>query len=221
MDNLLRIKIGGVGGQGVQFFSKLLIDAAFRQGLNVTATSFYEPASTGGLTVADVIIAPRDTEIIFPFVEAPEILICFAQRAWDEFKYLANSKCVILADSDYVHDFSGEEVKKAKLHFHLPFYAKAVELGSEKLGNIVVLGFLSEMLDFADHYVPAILQDINPEDAENLELLEVDAQNFEDTLVKSSPEKFREMNINAFKAGYQISLDIDYPKETSLQHPES
>ncbi len=218
MANLLRIKIGGIGGQGVQFFSKLLINAAFKQGLNVTATSFYEPASTGGLTVSDVIIAHKNEEIIFPFVETPEILICLAQRAWDEFKLLATPRCVILADKDNVQDFSGEEVENAKLHFHLPFYGKAIEMGSEKLGNIIVLGFLSEMLDLADHYVPALLQDLDPEDAENLELLEVDAKNFEETLINSSPAKFRENNIKAFKVGYAMSQAIEYPKEKIEQH---
>lgn len=218
MVQFLRIKIGGIGGQGVQLFSKLLIDAAFKQGLNVTATSFYEPASTGGLTVADVIITHKDNEIIFPFVETPEILICLAQKAWDNFKQFSTPHTVILADKDNVQDFSGPEVETAKLHFHLPFYRSAIDLGSEKLGNVVTLGFLSEMLDLADHYIPALLQDANPDDFANLELLEVDAKNFEESLIKSSPKKFRENNIKAFKLGYEMSKKIDYPKESIEQH---
>lgn len=221
MADVLRIKIGGIGGQGVQFFSKLLAEATFKQGLNVTTTSFYEPASTGGLTVADVIIAHSNEEIVFPFVETPDILICFAQRAWDEFKHITTENCVIIADKMNVQDFAGEEHDLAKMVIHLPFYEEAIKLGSEKLGNVVVLGFLSEMLDYVDHFISAIIQDKDPADAENHELLEVDAKNFEETLVKMSPEKFRKINIRALKRGYAMSLALDYEKVVDYPKPIS
>ncbi|MCY3413502.1 MAG: 2-oxoacid:acceptor oxidoreductase family protein [Candidatus Heimdallarchaeota archaeon] len=212
MDKLIRIKIGGIGGQGVQFFSKLMIEATFLQGLNVTATSWYEPASTGGLTVADIILAPKDQEIVFPFIEQPDILICLAQRAYDEFKDMVTKKTVVLIDSMNVQNFEGSEWNNAKLALNLPLYETAIKLGNEKLGNIVALGFISEMLDFDDHFIPAIIQDVRPEDAENLELLEVDAKYFEQSLIKSSPEKFREKNVQALRDGYQLSRDTDYKK---------
>ncbi len=217
MTNALKIKVGGIGGQGVQFFSKLLAQAAFRQGLNVSTASLYEPASTGGLTLGDVVIAHHNEEIVFPFVEIPSILICFAQRAWDELKNTVTKHTIILADEDNVQYFSGKERELGLLSFHLPFFREAKTIGTESVGNIVALGFVSEMLDIADHYIPALLLEKKPEDAENHELLEVDPKYFEESLINSSPDKFREMNLKAFQIGYAMSKAIDYSKETIIQ----
>lgn len=211
------VKIAGIGGQGVQLAGKLLGDAAFKQGLNVSMGVNYEPATSGGLTVADITLAPKNTEIDYPFIEMPNILICFAQRAWDEFKHLVSSMTVVIADSDNVHDFAGPGVEQAHLAFHLPFSKMARELGSEKVTNVIVLGFLAEMLDIEEHFVPAMLQEINPSDAEEYTLLEVSPRNFEDSLIKVSPEKYKDMNLRAFDKGYQLSLDTDYLKEQIIR----
>ena len=213
----LSIKFAGLGGQGIQLAGKLLGQAAFRQGLNVSQGVNYEPATSGGLTTADVTLAKLDTEILYPFIEVPDILVVFAQRAWDEFKSTVTSNTIVLADADYVQDFDDEYSRKAKLAFHLPFSKKATEIGSEKVMNVVVIGFISEMLDVGEHYVPALLQESNPEDAEEYDLLEVAPEHFEDSLIKASPEKFKELNLNAYKVGYQMSLDQVYSKPEITQ----
>ncbi|MFV2014266.1 MAG: 2-oxoacid:acceptor oxidoreductase family protein, partial [Candidatus Heimdallarchaeota archaeon] len=71
----LTIKFAGVGGQGIQLAGKLLGQAAFRQGLNVSQGVKYEPATSGGLTTADVTLAKIDTEILYHFIENPDILV--------------------------------------------------------------------------------------------------------------------------------------------------
>jgi 2-oxoglutarate ferredoxin oxidoreductase subunit gamma len=207
------VKIAGIGGQGVQLAGKLLGEAAFQQGLNVSMGVNYEPATSGGLTVADITLAPKGIEIDYPFIEMPNILICFAQRAWDEFRHQVSSMCVVISDRDNVPDFEGPGVEQAHLAFHLPFSKMARELGSEKVTNVIVIGFLAEMLDIDEHFVPLMLKEINPEDAQEYELLEVSPQNFENSLIKASPERFKEMNLKAFKSGYQLSLDTIYSKD--------
>ncbi|MHA2100005.1 MAG: 2-oxoacid:acceptor oxidoreductase family protein [Candidatus Kariarchaeaceae archaeon] len=213
----MSIKFAGIGGQGIQLAGKLLGQAAFRQGLNVSQGVNYEPATSGGLTTADVTLAKLDTEILYPFIEVPDILVVFAQRAWDEFKHTVTENTIVLADYDYVQDFDDVYSKKAHLAFHLPFSAKATEIGSEKVTNVVIIGFISEMLDVGEHFVPLLLQESKPEDAEEYDLLEVAPEHFEDSLIKASPEKFRELNLNAYKVGYQMSLDQDYSKKEIVQ----
>ncbi|MHA2251158.1 MAG: 2-oxoacid:acceptor oxidoreductase family protein [Candidatus Kariarchaeaceae archaeon] len=207
----LSIKIVGVGGQGIQFFGKMLCESAFKQGLNVSQGVLYEPSTKGGLTLADVTLAPDDKEIVFPLIEKPEILIILAQRGWNEFKNSVGRKTIILADQDNVQDFDPED-GCCKLALHLPFSQKAIEIGSESITNIVALGFLSEMLDIGDHFVISMLNEATPEDREAgaYDLLQVEPESFEEALTKASPEHFREMNLKAFKTGYQLSLDSDY-----------
>ena len=207
----LSIKIVGVGGQGIQFFGKLLTESAFNSGLNVSQGTMYEPSTKGGLTLADVTLAPEDQEIIFPLIEKPEILIVLAQRGWDEYKNSTGKKTFVLADLDNVQDFSPDE-DCCKLALQLPFSRKAIELGSENIANVVALGFLSEMLDIGDHFVISMLNEKGPEDREvgAYSLLEVDPEKFEEALIKSSPKKFRELNLKAFKVGYRMSQEMDY-----------
>ncbi|MHA2404135.1 MAG: 2-oxoacid:acceptor oxidoreductase family protein [Candidatus Kariarchaeaceae archaeon] len=213
----LSIKIVGIGGQGVQFMGKMLCESAFRQGLNVSQGVLYEPSTKGGLTLADVTLAPNDKEIVFPLIEKPEILILLAQRGWEEYKNTLSENTIILADEDNVQDFSPEE-GCCKLALHLPFSRKAMEIGSENITNLVALGFLSEMLDIGDHFVIRMLNRAQPEDrdAGAYDLLQVEPEKFEDALNKASPERFKEMNLQAFRIGYQLSLDTDYEFENIL-----
>ncbi|MDH5402635.1 MAG: 2-oxoacid:acceptor oxidoreductase family protein [Candidatus Heimdallarchaeota archaeon] len=209
----LKIKIAGIGGQGVQFFGKLLGEAAFKQGLNVSQGVIYEPSTTGGLTVADITLAHADEEIIFPYIEEPNILIVFAQRCWDDYKHLVTENTILLVDQSNVQDFNPNE---SRLSLHLPFSKIALDIGSESVMNVVALGFISEMLDISDNHVHTILKNLSPEDAMVLELLEVAPENFEESLIKSSPKKFQEMNLKAFKMGYNLSLKEDYSKSEVL-----
>ncbi len=209
----IKIKIAGLGGQGIQFIGKLLGEAAFKQGINVSEGVVYEPSTKGGLTVADITLSPLSKEIYYPFIEHPDILVLFSQRAWGEFKHLIQSYTIVLADQDNVKEFSSQEVERAKIIFHLPFSRKAIDIGSEDVTNVVILGFLSEMLDISDNYVPALLNEIKSNEAEELELLEVDPEHFEESLIKYSPKKFREMNKIAFRTGYNMSLNAEYSKK--------
>lgn len=213
----IKVKFVGIGGQGIQLAGKLLGSAGFKKGLNVSQGVNYEPATSGGITIADVTLAPKDKEIYYPFIEDPDILVVFAQRGWDEFKHTVHKNTIILADKDNVQNFDGPEAEKAKLAFHLPFSQMATDLGSEKVTNVLIIGFISEMLDVGENYVPAMIKEENPEGAGEYDLLEVEPQFFEESLIKASPKQFQEMNLAAYKAGYQLSLDQDYSK-TDIVH---
>ena len=205
------IKLVGIGGQGIQFAGGLLGEAAFKQGLNVSQGTNYEPATSGGLTLADISIASLEKEILYPFIEYPDILVVFAQRGWDMYKHTVDENTFVIADLDNVQDLEGAK-ERTKHIFHLPFSAKARELGSENVTNVIVVGFLAEMLDVGDHFVVTMLRESHPNDMEEYELLEVSPENFEDSLIDSSPEKFKELNLQAFRLGYKMSQELDYDR---------
>ncbi len=204
----LRIKLAGIGGQGIQFMGKLLGEAAFKQGLNVSQGVKYEPSTKGGLTVADIVIAPPNEEIIYPFIERePDVLVVLAQRAWDEYKDITTERTVLLADKDNVQEF---RPRKYRLILHYPFVRKALEIGSENIANVIILGFLSDLLDVGEHFLPKMLKAIHPDEFLEPELLEVDPDKFEDSIVHASPSRFREMNLKAFRLGLSLSRKLDY-----------
>jgi 2-oxoglutarate ferredoxin oxidoreductase subunit gamma len=205
---MVRVKIAGIGGQGVQFLGKLLSDAAFRADLNVSQAVIYEPATSGGLTVADVTIAKKGKVIDYPYIEEnPDILLALAQRGWDEFKHTVGLNTIVLIDESTVQEF--DEPRNIKFSLKIPFIKSAINLGSEKAANLVALGFLAELLDFEGFHIGAI-EESKPDDAEEYELLEVAPEYFEESLVNMSPDNFKDMNKKAFKFGYQLSRDTNY-----------
>ncbi len=203
---VIQIKIAGIGGQGVQFAGKLLAHAAFSADLNVSQAVKYEPSTKGGLTVADLTIAKDDEEIVYPFIEnEPDILVIFAQRAWDEYKGIIGGNTLVLVDDSQVDtsDMSHDRI------YRLPFSKVALQIGSENVMNVVALGFISELLDLEGNYITKGIGTSNPEEAEEHTLLEITPELFEESLVHDSPARFREKNLEAFKKGYELSASMD------------
>ncbi len=203
---VIRVKIAGIGGQGVQFAGKLLGHSAFSSDLNVSQAVKYEPSTKGGLTVADVTIAKSDEEIVYPFIEEePDILVIFAQRCWVEFKSIIGRNTIVLVDESNV-DTSGFQHKKL---YRLPFSKIARdEIGSENVMNVVALGFISELLDIGGNYIAKSIEQSSPDEAEDHTLLEITPELFEESLIHDSPPRFREKNLEAFRKGYALSAEM-------------
>ncbi len=204
----IRVKIAGVGGQGVQLIGKLLSDAAFRANFNVSQAVKYEPSTSGGLTVADVTIYPEDEVIGYPFIESnPDVLLVLAQRGWDEYKGILGKDTIVLADDSNVQNV--EKTEECKAVYRLPFAKTALELGSEKVMNVVALGFIAELLDIEGNHITHGLDEFHPDETSDITLLEVAPEYFEESIVDLSPARFREMNMTAFKKGYDLSMGMD------------
>ena len=202
-----RIKIAGIGGQGVQFLGKLLCAAAFRANLNVSQGTIYEPSTSGGLTVADIIIAPDDEEIAYPFIEEnPDIFLALAQRGLDEYTSSIGVDTIIVADESYVHNFDIKTKHRAARL--VPFAKTAFKLGSEKAMNLVALGYLSELLKIDSGNLSDEICDCHPDHAMDTTLLEVTPELFEDSLIDITPKKFQEINLSAFKEGYKLAENM-------------
>ena len=96
-----RIVFSGSGGQGVITAAILLAEAAVLfEGLNAVQSQAYGAEARGGATRSDVIIS--NTDIYFPKVTQPNILVCLTQAAYGKFRSMIRPGGLLLTDSRFV-----------------------------------------------------------------------------------------------------------------------
>jgi 2-oxoglutarate ferredoxin oxidoreductase subunit gamma len=134
-----RIIFSGSGGQGIITAAIILAEAAvLHEGLNAVQSQSYGPEARGGASRSDVIIA--DTEIRFPKVTQPNVLVCLSQDAYNEFSGLIRPGGLLLTDSHWVK----QEKKVDARQVELGMYKKVMdEIGRPIVFNICMLGALA------------------------------------------------------------------------------
>ena len=133
-----RIVFSGSGGQGVITAAIILAEAAvLHEGLNAVQSQSYGPEARGGASRSDVIIA--DTDIRFPKVIQPNVLVCLTQEAYNRFSGLIRPGGLLLTDSHYVR----EERMADAWQVELPMYKNIMDtIGRPVVFNICMLGAL-------------------------------------------------------------------------------
>lgn len=134
----VRLVFSGSGGQGVITAAIILAEAAvIYQGKNATQSQSYGAAARGGSTRSDIIIS--DTEIDFPEVTQPNILVCLTQDAYNSYSSIIRPGGLLLTDSRYVKTTRKVDAKQIEL----PMYDHVIEkIGKPVVFNICVLGTL-------------------------------------------------------------------------------
>ena len=134
----LRLVFSGSGGQGVITAAIILAKAAvIYEGKNATQSQSYGAAARGGATRSDVLIS--DSDILFPKVIQPNILISLTQESYNKFAPILRPGGLLLMDSRYVTI----EKKVAARHVALPMYETVMqEIGKPIVFNICMLGTL-------------------------------------------------------------------------------
>jgi len=128
--------IAGFGGQGIILAGRLLAQTAMKAGKEVTFMPSYGAEVRGGTANCMVIIS--DNLIACPVIAGPDSLIVMNKASLDKFvSRLKNSGLLImnssLIDTEPELDGSIEMIK-------VPADEIAVELGSQRAANMVVLG---------------------------------------------------------------------------------
>lgn len=133
-----RFLLSGSGGQGVITMAILLAEAAvLHEGLVAVQSQSYGPEARGGATRSDVIIA--ESEIFFPKVNQPNVLVALTQEASDKYLPLIRPGGVCLFDSDLVHPARNIDARRMAL----PMLRQVKEaFGKTQAFNICVLGAL-------------------------------------------------------------------------------
>lgn len=174
------IVFSGSGGQGVITAAVMLAETAvLYEGLNAVQTQTYGPEARGGAARADVIIA--NTEIRFPKVLQPRVLVCLSQRAYDKYVGTLRPGGLLITDPYYVK----RDVRVDARHIAPPMYdAVKNQLGNTIAFNVCVLGALVQVTKI-----------VRPESVAKV-------------IEERAPSDFLELNRKAFSIGLDLARNL-------------
>ena len=131
-----RIIFAGSGGQGVITAAIILAEAAvLYENLNAVQSQSYGPEARGGSSRSDIIIA--DSDIHFPKVIQPNVLVCLTQESYNKFSGLIRPGGLLLSDKNYVK----HERKVDARQVGLDMYKTVMDtIGRPIVLNICMLG---------------------------------------------------------------------------------
>jgi 2-oxoglutarate ferredoxin oxidoreductase subunit gamma len=130
------IVIAGFGGQGIILTGKLLAQTAMKAGKEVTYMPSYGAEVRGGTANCTVVVSDRP--IACPVASEPESLIVMNKASLHKFGPRLRSDGLLLWNSSLID--SPPEVSADVDVVAIPADEVAVELGSPKSANMVMLG---------------------------------------------------------------------------------
>ncbi|MBA3036309.1 MAG: 2-oxoacid:ferredoxin oxidoreductase subunit gamma [Desulfobacterium sp.] len=162
----IRMVFSGSGGQGVITAAVIIAEAAvLYENLVAVQSQSYGAQARGGATKADIIIS--DSEINFPKVNNPNLLVCLTQEAYTQFSPTIRPGGFLVTDTYYVKTHN----KVAARQRELPMYQSVMDnIGKPVVYNICMLGAVISMIDIVrpesimkvlESRIPANLVDIN------------------------------------------------------------
>ena len=170
----------GSGGQGVITAAIILAEAAvLYENLVAVQSQSYGPEARGGATRTDVIIA--DSEIYFPKVLQPNLLVCLTQQAYANYFSILRPGGIFVTDSRFVKLGRKVDAKQVELPMYETVMAK---IGRPIVFNICMLGV-----------VIGLTKLVNPESI--IKVLE-----------KQIPKNFIDMNRQALELGMNLAEGI-------------
>ena len=171
----------GSGGQGVITAAILLAEAAvLYEDLMAIQSQSYGPEARGGATRSDVIIA--DSEIHFPKVFQPNVLVCLTQMAYNKFSAIIRPGGFLITDSRYVKTERKVDARQREI----PMYQTVMEkIGKPIVFNICMLGALISLTGL------------------------VKAESIMKVLESRIPKDFWEMNRQALHLGIDLGAEFN------------
>jgi 2-oxoglutarate ferredoxin oxidoreductase subunit gamma len=170
----IEIRIGGTGGQGLILSAKMLADALAAGGKRVAQSQTYEPTSRGGFCNADLVVS--DAAVDFPITTELDHLVLLDRLAIKPSWPLLKPGTLVIADTRLCPDLPAGDYRR----YHLPLSRTALELGSERVTNIVALGALVALSGICDR------------------------NRIEQAVRAETPRGFLDLNMDALKAGYAV-----------------
>ncbi len=175
----INVRFAGLGGQGLVTVGAVLAEACAGSGLQVAASQSYGSQARGGMTRADVIIS--NEAIDFPHVLAPDILLAFAQEAYDKFVEEVSSGGIVLADPYFVTTREQPQVRQLTIDATKTALEK---IESKLAANFVMLGALLGLLQL------------------------VESKHIDEVLPRLVPDKYLKINRLAFESGYDLGTQL-------------
>ena len=138
-----RMVFSGSGGQGVITAGIILAEAAvLHENLIAVQSQTYGPRARGGATRSDVIIS--DSDIHYPKVIQPNVLVCLTQEAYDTFYPIIRPEGLLVIDTGFVKPKKSVDARQKAL----PMYQSVMqEIGRPIVFNICMLGVVLGLID--------------------------------------------------------------------------
>lgn len=178
-DSRIEVRIGGTGGQGLILGAKILADALAADGKCVAQSQTYEPTSRGGFCNADLVIS--DAAVDFPLTTAIDYLVLLDRLAVKPSWPLLKPGALVIADTRLCPELPAGDCQR----HHLPLSRTALDLGSERVTNIVAIGALVALSGICDR--DRVAQAVRAE----------------------APRGFLDLNMDALEAGHALLAQID------------
>ncbi len=139
----VRMVFSGSGGQGVITAAIILAEAAvLHEGLTAVQSQVYGAEARGGATRSDVIIS--DSEIYFPKVNQPNLLVCLTQEAYVKFYPIIRPGGLLIVDKRNVKTWKKVDARQRELPLHDTVMEK---IGRPIVFNICMLGAVIAMTE--------------------------------------------------------------------------
>jgi 2-oxoisovalerate ferredoxin oxidoreductase beta subunit len=162
----VKLKIAGLGGQGVLLLGQLLIEMGMREGLEVSWLPSYGPEMRSGSAHCHVCLSKE--RIGSPLVSRPDVLVAMNEFSLRKFAHEVVSGGIILYNgASLPADFTAPEVQVVAI----PAAEIADKLGSTKAANIVMMGAL---LEETECLTPGTALSVLEDKVKKLDLLEID-----------------------------------------------
>jgi indolepyruvate ferredoxin oxidoreductase beta subunit len=173
--------LSGLGGQGILFMTKVLAQAALDKGFKLMGAETHGMAQRGGSVVSHLRLGNMESSLV-PAGTAQFLLALEENEAYRNLPFLRKGGRVY---ANTPGPFPREEARPYLERIHavcraVPAGQLARELGAPLSSNLALLGFFSAF-------------EKNPLSHEDIRT----------TIENVSPERFREVNLRVFDAGYQ------------------
>jgi len=174
------IRFTGFGGQGIIKSGTLIGKAAsIFDNKFATLTQSFGPEARGGACSAQLVIDVNP--ILYPYIVNTEIVVTMSQEAYEKFLDDLQPGGILLTDVDLVKP---KRLRNDINMFSIPSTRIAENMGNRIFANVVMVGFFSAITKV------------------------VDAEAMKKALPGSVPDRFLDLNIEAFDRGYQFGIDL-------------
>jgi 2-oxoglutarate ferredoxin oxidoreductase subunit gamma len=173
------IRIGGFGGQGV-ILSGIIIGrgAAIHAGMHATLIQSFGPEARGSASSADLIVS--SDPIWYPYLRQPDMLVVLSQDAYARFSPALKPGGLLVTEADLV---KVQPEPPTTRRFQVPATRLAEEIGRKIVLNIITVGFFGAVS----------------------KLMPMEA--LERAVKESVPPGTYDMNLRAFRKGYEAGLE--------------
>jgi 2-oxoglutarate ferredoxin oxidoreductase subunit gamma len=170
----MEIRIGGTGGQGLILSAKMLAGALASDRSRVAQSQTYEPTSRGGYCNSDLVVSQG--EVDYPLATALDCLVLLDRIAVQFSWPLLKEGALVIADTRLCPELPKGDCRV----YHLPLTRTAIDLGSERVANMVALGALASLSTLCERKA------------------------LEQAVRADTPKSYLDLNLDALAAGYKL-----------------